>query len=473
MDEEYRDSRFKTQVIIDYIAGKISRRSASIKLHTSETYVSTLKKQYLCSGDKAFVHGNSGRTSSRKLPDDIEEDICRLYETVYFGFNFQHFCDYTHRSGELAACLRGYSLSDRGVARLLKRNGIMSPARHTGSRGVKQIHPIRPRRAQFGELVQVDASIHDWLSNGEKWAVYTAIDDATSLVLAAHIAKVESTEGYFRLLEKPVNTHGVPRTLYADRRTTFTFNGDKEVAKRAKIHFKRACDRLGIDIITTSTAQAKGRVERSFRALQDRFVKELRIQHIVNYHQAEDYLVKLFIPDHNKRCGKPPGSPASAFRPLTIAETTNLDIILACHRTRTILNGNVVSYNHAQYMPIDDNGDITLIPGGETVIVADNGVKIKLIYKNNVYETIKFKDGSTTTPPTNHPWRRWQSNKPNPRERGQKVTVYLQGTCQVTLVLTHIPIANPAQKTPNIYIAMSGCSRFAFIAKNLKRIAGC
>lgn len=110
----------------------------------------------------------------------------------------------------------------------------------------------------LGELVQVDASIHDWLSNGEKWAVYTAIDDATILVLAAHIAKVESTEGYFRLLEKLVNAHSVPRTLYTDRRATFTFNGDKEVAKRAKIHFKRACDRLGIDIITTSTAQAKG-----------------------------------------------------------------------------------------------------------------------------------------------------------------------------------------------------------------------
>ena len=191
MGEKCRDSRFKKQVIIDYIAGKINRRSASIKLHTSETYVSTLKRQYLRDGDKAFIHGNSGRASSRKLPDDIEEDICRLYETVYLGFNFQYFCDYTRQSGELTACLRGYSLSDRGVARLLKRNGIMSPARHTGGKGIKQIHPIRPRRAEFGELVQVDASIHDWLSNGEKWAVYTAIDDATSLVLAAHIAKVE------------------------------------------------------------------------------------------------------------------------------------------------------------------------------------------------------------------------------------------------------------------------------------------
>ena len=55
MDEEYRDSRFKKQVIIDYIAGKINRHSASIKLHTSETYVSTLKRQYLRDGDKAYL----------------------------------------------------------------------------------------------------------------------------------------------------------------------------------------------------------------------------------------------------------------------------------------------------------------------------------------------------------------------------------------------------------------------------------
>ena len=418
LDEEYRDPRFRKQVIVDYVNGKINRRSASIKLHTSETYISTLKKQYLLNGDKTFTHGNSGKISPRKLPDDIEEAICRLYETVYSDFNFQHFCDYTRRSGELAACLRGYSLSDRGVARALRRNGIRSPAGHSGGRGIKQIHPIRPRRAQFGELIQIDASIHDWLSTNEKWAVYTAIDDATSLVLAAHIAKVESTEGYFRLLEKILKSHGVPQTLYTDKRTTFTFNGDKEVAKRAKVHFKRACDRLGISIISTSTAQAKGRVERSFRTLQDRFIKELRIKHITSYHQAEDYLVKLFIPDHNKRCGKPPGSPVSAFRPLTTSEATNLDVTLACRRTRTILNGNVVSYNHAQYMPVDSNGHVILMQGGEEVFVTDNGIKIKLIYKNNIYDTIKFKDGSTTTPSANHPWRRWQSNRPNPRKEG-------------------------------------------------------
>ena len=112
----------------------------------------------------------------------MEEDICRLYETAYNDFNFQHFCDYTRKSGELDICLRDYTISDRGVARVLKRSGITSPVKHGGNKGIKQIHPIRQRRAQFGELVQIDASIHNWLPTDEKWAVYLAIDDATSIV---------------------------------------------------------------------------------------------------------------------------------------------------------------------------------------------------------------------------------------------------------------------------------------------------
>ena len=404
--EEYKDPRLRKQVMLDYIAGKITRKTASIKMHTSQTYVSTLKKRYLKEGDKSFTHGNTGKARHNKLPDDVEEAVCNLYETIYYDFNFQHFCDYTRKSGELLICLKGYTLSDRSIARILKRNGITSPVGHRPKRGIKQIHPIRPRRLQFGELVQIDASIHDWLSTNEKWAIYTAIDDATSIVLACYVAKVESTEGYFQLLRRLIQRYGVPRTLYTDRRATFIFNGDKEIAKRARIHFKQACTRLGIDIIATSIAQAKGRVERSFRTLQDRFVKELRIQRIRNYAKAEEYLQNIFIPDHNKRRGKPPGNPVSAFRPLTPSEAANLDTILACRHTRTILNGNIVSYKNAQYMPIDSHGQIVLIPGGTTVVITDNGICKKLIWNNNVYDVVKFKDGKTSSPPASHPWRR-------------------------------------------------------------------
>ena len=101
--EDYKDHHYKKQVILDYIANKISRKTASIKLHTSETYISTLKKRYLSDGDSIFVHGNKGKAGIRKLPAKVEGEICELYKAIYYDFNFQHFCDYARKSGELTS----------------------------------------------------------------------------------------------------------------------------------------------------------------------------------------------------------------------------------------------------------------------------------------------------------------------------------------------------------------------------------
>lgn len=412
---DWKDTRVRRQVILDYVAGKIDRKSASIKLHTSVTYISTLKNKYLKYGDSVFTHGNQGKESSFKIPDHIEEAICELYETIHYDFTFQHFCDWTRRTGELMATTDGREISDRTIARILRRNGIRSPEGNKVKKGSGKIHPLRPRRAKMGELVQIDASLHDWFNIGEKWTIYTAIDDATSTILATVITKAETTEGYFTLFKRLIKAYGVPRTFYTDRRTTFVFNGDSEVSKKARVQFDQACRRLGVDIIKTSNAAAKGRVERGFRTLQQRLVGELRVLSIRDPVIGEEYLLKQYIPDHNKRRSKPPADPISAFRSLTPSEADNLDVILASRYARSILNGNVVSYKGCQYMPVDSRGNCIRIPGGETVFIADTGANIKLIHNNTTYEVVKFKDGFTSSPGENHPWRRWQSNKPNPR----------------------------------------------------------
>lgn len=275
--EPWKDPRVRKQVIQDYVANRIDRKTASIKLHTSTTYISTLKKKYLSIGDKAFIYGNVGHSSPTRVSDSVEEDLCKLYETINCDFSFQHFCGWTRQSGELAAIAGSKPVSDRTTARILVRNGLRSPESNKTPKGSKTIHPLRPRRAKFGELVQLDTSIHDWFSDGTKWALYTAIDDATSIILACIIAKAETTEGYFKLFKQLVVSYGIPATFYTDRRTTFVFNGYKEVSKRARIQFEQACHRLGVGIIKTSNAAAKGRVERSFRTMQSRLVSELRV----------------------------------------------------------------------------------------------------------------------------------------------------------------------------------------------------
>ncbi|MFS8562857.1 MAG: hypothetical protein LVR00_00365 [Rhabdochlamydiaceae bacterium] len=43
------------------------------------------------------------------------------------------------------------------------------------------IHPMRPRRSQYGDLVRIDGYPHDWFENrGPRCTLLVYIDDATS-----------------------------------------------------------------------------------------------------------------------------------------------------------------------------------------------------------------------------------------------------------------------------------------------------
>lgn len=410
--------RDKKVVIKEYIDGRITRKQASNKLGLSKSYISVLKNRYLALGDKAFEHGNSGKVSTRKVDKSIEDTIIELYENSYNGWNFTHFYEWILDSGELRACTMGKPLAMRTVSRILARNGFRSPKANKVRKKDKSIHPRRDRKTHAGEMVQLDASIHDWFDTGAKYALHIAIDDASSNILAGHFAKAETTEAYFTLVRDIfVNpNYGVPSLFYTDNRTSFTFNGDKNVSKRAKVHFKQACNRLGIDIITTSIPEAKGRVERCFNTLQDRLVNEMSVLGIKTLLEANKYLKEVFIPRHNQKYGVEPRSPNSYFRPLTSSELANLDVILAVRHTRYILKGNVVSYKNCQWLPTDSStNQLKLIPEGEAVFIADNGKKEpKLIYRNEIYSLTCIKDGKTSVPISTHPWRRWRTTKRHP-----------------------------------------------------------
>ena len=79
----------------------------------------------------------------------------------------------------------------------------------------------RDRRECFGELVQTDGSIHDWLEGrGPRMTLLVLIDDATSKVVA-RFYPAETTDGYFRLLKRYLRKHGRMAAIYADRNSIF------------------------------------------------------------------------------------------------------------------------------------------------------------------------------------------------------------------------------------------------------------
>ncbi len=102
----------------------------------------------------------------------------------------------------------------------------------------------------------------------------------------------------------------------------------------------RALIRLGVELITAYSPEARGRSERMFAIPQKRLPQELRLAGITTMDEANRFLRETFLPDHNRRFAIAPEAPGSAFVPFA----GNLDDILCVQVERTVGNDNTVRY---------------------------------------------------------------------------------------------------------------------------------
>ena len=94
-----------------------------------------------------------------------------------------------------------------------------------------------------------------------------------------------------------------PVSLYSDRHGIFRVNQKEAKSGDGHTQFSRALETLDIESIQALTPQAKGRVERVNKTLQDRLVKEMRLKGIKNLDEANAFLPE-FISDFNQRFEK-------------------------------------------------------------------------------------------------------------------------------------------------------------------------
>jgi hypothetical protein len=218
-------------------------------------------------------------------------------------------------------------------------------------------HEWRERRPRRGELVQWDTSEHDWLEGRgtERLYLISMIDDATSRLHARFVLS-DSTEENMRTLRSYLEASGRPAAFYTDKASLFRNNQkrrrdspgvDQDVADLPPTQIGRALAELGIVWIAAHTAQAKGRVERSFDTAQDRLVKEMRVAGIATLEQANRFLADEFLPWWNKTLAVEPASPDDAHRPLEPAH--DLASILSHVETRQVKGDFTVQYGGVRY----------------------------------------------------------------------------------------------------------------------------
>ena len=396
--------------------GKLSTGQAAAKLGISKQYVNKLKRSYSAKGASAFRHGNEGKDRPWKTDPVTEGRIAELYGGKYAGFNFSHFLEKLNEE-------EGIRISYEPLRRILTSAGFMSPKRHR-SKKEKAKHPSRPRRQCFGELLQIDASIHNWFGDSlPKATLHGAIDDATGTVMGLFFDGEETLRGYYEMMWQILNKHGIPEAFYGDNRTIFEFRKLSEksqtIDRDVHINFKRMCRQLGIELITTSVSQAKGRIERLWGTLQSRLISELRLRGVTTIEAANSYLPE-FMADYNRRFAVKPDMESSVFAPAPSPK--EIDFYLSTEFQRTADNGSSFGFEGRRHQLVDEDGTVARIPpktvidiyvtrSGKRVAVFDGKLwALAEVEKRHQEPKPKPVGRPKFIPGPNHPWRKFVIN---------------------------------------------------------------
>jgi transposase len=321
------------KIVHGVLHGQRTQAQAARLLGLSTRQVRRLQRQLEARGDQALVHGLRGRPSNRRLDPAFRRKVLQTYRRCYADFGP------TLASEKLAE--QGLEISPQTLRRWLIEEGLWQRRRRRDPHRRRRL-----RRESFGELVQMDASVHDWLEGrGEEMVLISMIDDATSRILARFYPG-GTVEAHLDLLGRWLRQYGRPLALYTDRHSIFEPQDKGRALPEGLTQFGRALDELGIELIRAHSPQAKGRVERSFGTAQDRWVKELRLAGVTTRDQANELLEGL-LPQHNRRFSKPPRAKGDAHRRLGPGH--NLAAILSIQEERVVANDYTIRLRNRFY----------------------------------------------------------------------------------------------------------------------------
>jgi transposase len=347
----------RLDVVQQIRARRMSVVQAAALLNLSRSQVHRLLQAYAKDGAPSLISGKRGKPSNRRHSDEFRNTVLDLVRDNYRDFGPTLAC-------EKLAELHQISVSKETLRQWMKEAELWTTRRERR----RQVYQPRGRRDCFGELVQIDGSHHWWFEErGPKCALLVYIDDATGRLLHLRFAASENMFDYFHATKAYLSQWGKPLAFYSDKHGVFrTTHSSREDRTSGMTQFGRALHELNIDIICANTPQAKGRVERANRTLQDRLVKELRLRSISTLEAANAYAPE-FIADFNTRFGKQARNPKNMHRPL--ADHESIDGAMCRKEVRTLSQSLTLRYDKVLF--ILDPTDVAKRLAGQKVVVCD------------------------------------------------------------------------------------------------------
>ena len=326
------------EILKKLMTKELTQVQAAQLLQLSERQIRRLLRRFEAKDVEGLLPQYSHRKSPRAYQEPLKQAVMALVRAYYADFG-------PTLAAEKLLERHAHHISKETLRRWMAEAGLWT----SKTRKHTKVFELRPRRSAYGELVQMDGSDHDWFEGrAPRCTLLVMIDDATGRLQTLRFAPSESIASYFEILEQYLALHGKPSAFYTDKHGVFSVNAKEAQSGTGLTQFGRAMKQLGIETIFAHSPQAKGRVERINGVLQDRLIKEMRLQNISTIEAANQY-VTLFCHYYNQRFAIKPSSPSNAHISLTTQEQEYLPFILSLHFERKVAKNLSIQFENKSY----------------------------------------------------------------------------------------------------------------------------
>lgn len=398
----------QVKLLLDmYLKKAISLQQALQQLECRKGRFYQILGVYKAAPEKFTVAYGRNRPQHR-LPEEVDKAIREQLEidreligdknTPLWQYNYSAVRDEVRRLG--------YEVSDQTVRNRAREWGFWIPR----IREEKAI-PREVVTEAAGMLLQHDSSIHKWSPyTNERWSLITTLDDYSRYLLYADFAYPETTWAHIKAVESVVLNHGVALTYYVDSHKIFRFVCHQESFWRKEskgtdevlTKWKRVLQKCNMQVWHALSAEAKGKVERPYRWLQDRIVRRCAREDVRNiqqgrlvlqeelrrYNERQVHSTTLEIPAIRLRKAMEEGN--SFFKPFQLPPPYKSTKDIFClHESRKVNGYNQVSWKkHVIPLPI------SLPQGTEMelhVIPSDDRTEVRIWHQGQVLKVVHYK----------------------------------------------------------------------------------
>jgi transposase len=317
-------------VILKAMAKKISWVSAAEIIGVTPRTMRRWRERMEEHGYDGLYDRRRGKTSRKRVPVAVCEQVLELYQKQYFDFNVKHFQE---KLKEVHGMELGYTWVKQALlgAGLVPRHKKRGPHRRR-----------RPRKEMPGIMLHIDGSKHRWFQDDRYYDLVVILDDATSEIYYAQLVEEESTATVMAGVREVIQRQGLFCSLYSDRGSHFFYTprAGEPVDKSRPTQFGRALKELGIHMIAAYSPQARGRMERNYGTWQGRLPQELRAAGITTVEAANQFLRQHYIQEFNAKFTVKAALSGTAFRK---CGRRDLDRVFSIQTERVVSKDNTVA----------------------------------------------------------------------------------------------------------------------------------